>query len=144
MKRVLLLAIGLLATAAAPQGNIRGNEVEVVVDGVRNASGHVLVAICREPEFLQPHCAFQGSAPAHPGAVTVRIADVPPGTYAAQCFHDETDAGRIHRTLLGMPKEGMGFSNDARFHFGPPSFRDAAFTVGPTDVRIAMNLRYYD
>lgn len=140
MRRALLAA----CLAAWPALAAADSTVEVVVNGVRNGRGHVLVAICPQAEFLQPHCRFQGSAPAHPGAVTVRIEGVPPGTYAAQCFHDETDAGRIHRSLLGIPEEGMGFSNDARFHFGPPSFEDAAFAVGPAGARIAITLRYFD
>jgi uncharacterized protein (DUF2141 family) len=114
----------------------------VVVTGVRNAQGQVRVAICSRDRFLQPECQHVDQAPARTGEVTVRIQNVPPGTWAAQAFHDEDGDGKIGTNLLGLPTEGLGFSNDARFRFGPPSFDDAAFQLGRTDGRIRFKLRY--
>ena len=57
---------------------------------------------------------------------------------------DENDNDDLDRTLLGLPKEGIGFSNDAPFRFGPPSFGDAAFQLTPAGGRIRFHLRYYD
>ncbi len=134
----IFLALAMLA--AAP---LQAAAVHVVVTGVRNARGHVLVALCPKAEFLQPHCAWQGSATAQAGDVAVTINGVPAGTYAAQAFHDEDDNGKLERSFLGMPEEGMGFSRDAKMHFGPPSFDDAAVTVNDAGAEIRFALRYY-
>jgi uncharacterized protein (DUF2141 family) len=32
--------------------------------------------------------------------------------------------------LFGAPRQGFGFSRDAKMRFGPPGFADAAFTLG--------------
>lgn len=112
-----------------------------MVTGVRNARGEVLVAVCPEPQFLQETCEHMGRAPASVGDVTVRIADVPPGVWAAQAFHDENGDGKID-TTLGIPTEGLGFSNDVRFLFGPPKFGAAAFQLGPAGGLIRFSLRY--
>jgi uncharacterized protein (DUF2141 family) len=117
--------------------------VHVTVGGIRNARGHVLVALCPRETFLQPHCALQGRAPAQRGTVLVTIENVPPGLYAAQAFHDEDDNGRLERSFLGMPEEGMGFSRDAPMRFGPPDFDAAMFKVENVDVSIGFGLRYY-
>ena len=111
--------------------------------GLHSTAGHVLVAVCARDEFLQPTCRHIARAPAALGAVTVRIAGVPPGTYAAQAYQDENDNGKLDRTLFGIPKEGLGFSNDAPMRFGPPSFADAAFTVGPSGASLAFTIRYF-
>ena len=121
----------------------RAATVEVTVDGVRGTRGDVLVALCSRAEFLRPHCAWRGHAPAHPGSVVVTIADVPPGLYAAQAFHDENGNGRLDRNILGLPKEAMGFSNDAVMHMGPPRFDAAAFQVAGDVAHIAFKLHYY-
>jgi uncharacterized protein (DUF2141 family) len=121
----------------------RASTLLVTVTGVRNSHGHVRVAICSKAEFLQPHCTYTGKAPAATGDVLVTVENVPPGTYAAQAFHDEDDTGRIERTFLGLPEKGMGFSNNARMFFGPPRFSAASFVVSAETVRIAFSLRYF-
>jgi uncharacterized protein (DUF2141 family) len=129
--------LALLVLAGAAQAAT----VRVTVTGVRNARGHVLVALCTRETFLQPHCAYQGRAAAQAGAVTIVIDGVPAGVYAAQAFHDEDDNGRLERSFLGMPEEGMGFSRDAKMRFGPPAFDAASVTVPGGDLRFA--LKYY-
>jgi uncharacterized protein (DUF2141 family) len=129
-----------LCLAAAPA---RASTVLVTVTGVRNSHGHVRVAICSKADFLKPHCAYTGNAPAATGDVLVIVENVPPGIYAAQAFHDEKDTGRIDRTLLGLPEQGMGFSNNARMFFGPPRFSAAQFVVAENTVKITFSLRYF-
>jgi len=57
-------------------------------------------------------------------------------------YHDENNNHRFDRTLIGMPAEGYGFSNDARIFLGPPSFKSTQFLVGPGETHIAIALRY--
>ena len=136
---VILLWLGAAATAAAEP-----SAIVVTVSGVRSSGGHVLVAICDRDHFLHETCPYHGRVSASPGAVTVHIADVPPGTYAAQAFQDENDNGKIDRNFFGLPTEGIGFSNNAQMTFGPPSFDAAAFTVGASGGVIGLKLRYFN
>ena len=136
MKRLLVLA----ALAAAPA---RAVTLDVIVAGVRNDKGIVLVAVCPETQFLRDTCAYRGRTPARAGEVSVRV-EVPPGTYAVQAYHSEDGSGRLRRSFFGVPRDGIGFSRDARFHYGPPSFADAAMHVGPEGGRVRLMLRYYE
>ena len=133
----------MVVAAGAASGPALGATVEVVVGGVRSDKGDVRVAVCSEAEFLQPHCTHVGHVPARAGEVTVRIEGVPPGVYAAQAFQDENGNGVIDRNFFGIPTEGLGFSNDVRFNFGPPRFAAAAFRLGPEGGRIRFSLRYF-
>lgn len=139
MRRLLIAALAVPLLGEAPTAS-----VDIVVNDVRNARGHVRAEICTQQTFLHPDCPWSGSASAHPGSVTVHIAGVPPGTYAAQLYHDENDNHRVDRNLIGIPTEGVGFSRDAPFRFGPPSWDDAAFTVGPDGARITVTLRHFN
>jgi uncharacterized protein (DUF2141 family) len=136
--RALLLVGALLASPCA-----RAATVAVTVHGVRNAHGHVRVALCKKAEFLHPNCAWRGHAAAAVGDVVVRITNVPPGTYAAQAFHDENDDGKLDRNILGLPREAMGFSNDAPMRMGPPKFDAAAFDVKAPLTETSFKLRYF-
>jgi len=52
--------------------------------------------------------------------------DIVPGTYAFAVIHDENMNGKLDTNSLGVPKEGYGFSNDAKTSLGAPSFSAAS------------------
>jgi uncharacterized protein (DUF2141 family) len=135
-------ALLLLLTLAARPALAEPGVLEVTVTGVRSAAGHVLVAICDKATFLQPTCAYRGRSAAVEGSVVVRITGIPPGTYAAEAYQDENDNNKIDRNVLGIPAEGIGFSNNARMLFGPPAFSEAAFVLTPAGGAINFSLRY--
>lgn len=138
-RRAGFLLAALLLLGASPA---LAQDVRVEVSGLRNASGTVYVAVCTEPEFLQPACAHFGRAPAGEGSVVVLVEDVPPGTYAVQAVHDENDNGTLDRPGF-LPSEGMGFSRDARMRMGPPRFADAAFELGAAGAVVPLTMRYF-
>lgn len=133
---------GLVASPAVPDDVASDGKVAVTVSGIRNDHGLVRVALCTKTDFPGKHCAYQASAPAQQGVVTVSLAGVPSGPYAAQGWHDESGEGHMTRSTLGLPREGFGFSNDPALLLGPPGFEDAAFTVGSRGARVSMRLRY--
>ena len=55
--------------------------------------------------------------------------DLPYGTYAAFAFHDADGNNELLRSRLGIPREPIGASNNAKGRFGPPTFTDAAFQL---------------
>jgi uncharacterized protein (DUF2141 family) len=44
--------------------------------------------------------------------------------------------------FLGMPREGVGASNDAKGHFGPPKFDTASFRFAGGRVDLKITLTY--
>jgi uncharacterized protein (DUF2141 family) len=130
---------GVILTSTMPA---MAADVHVSVTGIRNGRGNILVAICDKANFPNGQCMYHGEAPARPGSVAIRVPGVPAGTWAAAVYHDEAGIRRLEYTLFGMPKQGIGFSRDARMRFGPPKFADAAFTVGETGITVMVPLRY--
>ena len=112
-----------------------------MVNNVRNGKGEVLVAVCTERNFLKEHCDYNAKVKAAPGSVSVTL-EVPAGTWAVQAFHDEDGNGEVTLNMLGLPVEGIGFSNDPAFRFQAPLYRDSAFRVGPMGGRIEVTLKY--
>ena len=139
----LIAAVTVLSIGLTPSAHAVG-QLEVLVTDVRSDRGHVRVAVCTADTFLSPGCPYHGSAPARPGTVRVEIGNLPPGTYAVQVFQDEDDSHRVKRTLIGLPEEGVGFSNDAPMRFGPPRFASAAIRTTDAGGRISIRLRHLD
>ena len=119
-----------------------GSDIEVVVSGIRSAQGLVHVDVCPEARFLNS-CPYTMDVPAQPGTMTVTLRGVPPGRYAVQAFHDANANHLVDQNFIGIPKEGIGFSNDAMAHLMKPKWKVAAFDHGTEAQRIPVTLRYF-
>ena len=100
------------------------------------------MAICDKADFPTGACPYRGRVAAKSGSVSLRLSGLPAGTWAAAVYHDEAAIGHLQFNLLGIPKQGVGFSNDATMHFGPPSFAAAAFALPEAGGSITVQLHY--
>ena len=119
-------------------------EVTVVVDDLRSDRGWVRIALWSGPEgFTDGDAAIaKAKRRARPGAVRFTIPGLAPGLYAVASYHDENGNGEFDQTWIGLPDEGLGFSNGAWIGFGPPDFEEAAVEIGADDRTIMVTLRY--
>lgn len=58
--------------------------------------------------------------------------NIKPGIYGFKYFHDENENSELDTNLIGIPKEGYGFSNNAKGRFGPPDLEKTLFEVKNT------------
>jgi uncharacterized protein (DUF2141 family) len=140
MKKRFLAALPLLMLVTANDAAGSG-EVTVMVTNVRNNAGVVHVDLCHEAEFLKD-CKLSAEAKSVPVTTTVKIANVPPGNYAIQATHDENNNKKVDMGFLGIPKEGVGFSNDAPIGFSAPKWKAAVFPVAG-NTTVTLKLRYF-
>lgn len=141
-----LCALGLAAGALTLTGaSEAGTKVTVKVTNIRSSEGVVRACMTTNPKKF-PKC--RGVAGAHAavvkadGALTLTFNNVAPGTYAIALLHDENENGKADRALGMMPKEGFGFSRDAKVRMGPPKFDEAAFKVEGAPVSQTIKMRY--
>ena len=139
----LLAATLVLFAGGGPVYGLPGPSViRVIVTGVTSSRGHIRVDICTRQTFLKD-CVYSGAAPSVPGTTVVLVQGVPPGVYAAQVYQDKNDNHQVDRDMLGIPSEGVGFSNDAPIRLSPPSFNAAAFTYAGGEKTISLQLRRF-
>ena len=67
--------------------------------------------------------------------------NIPAGNYAISLFQDENMDGKVNRSLIGIPKEGYGFSNNARVTIKAPGFKKSSFLVN-SDRDEIIKLKY--
>lgn len=70
------------------------------------------------------------------------FSDLPAGQYAVVAFHDANSDGELDTNFIGMPKEGVGVSNNTKGSMGPPDYDDARFDFGGTLKTLSIQLRY--
>lgn len=141
MRRLLVAVLGLPLLAAG--GTDARGVLTIDVGNVRIAKGNVHVDVCPEAQFLKDNCPWAGNARARLGDTRVTVGNLPAGRYAVQAFLDENGNGEVDRALFGIPKEGVGFSNDAKIRLGPPKFAEAVFAFDGNARTIRLNLRYF-
>ena len=138
-----LLAFGdpTLPQTESPQ--TRTIHVEVV--GLHSDKGQFLCALYSSPEGYpkQSEKALASvSSPIAQKRAVCEFSAVVPGTYAISVFHDENSNGKLDTSFLGIPREGVGASNGARGHLGPPKFDAAAFQFSGGRLNLEIAIKY--
>jgi len=97
----------------------------IEINGLRNNIGQVLLEYSNEKgvrimgitkNLVDKKCIFV-------------IKNLRPGKYAFKYFHDENKNENLDLNWIGIPKEGYGFSNNAKGTLGPPSFEKTIFVL---------------
>jgi uncharacterized protein (DUF2141 family) len=108
----------------------QGNSITVQVSGLRNNTGDVRCGLYNSAAtFPKNGQELKGvQAPIANQQATCTFTDVPPGTYAVALFHAEQGQTVMRTGMFGMPRDGYGFSRNAKIGMGPPAFNDAAYS----------------
>ena len=142
---ILMLWFVFPAGTLAAQQAIE-NKILVDVGGLRSGKGQVMCALYSSADGYPTNAdkaMARTSSPVSNGHAECDFTGIGPGKYAVSIFHDENSNGKLDSNFMGFPREGVGASNHAKGHFGPPKFEDAAFQFpgGHLDLKIAMT--YY-
>jgi uncharacterized protein (DUF2141 family) len=145
----LAAAFGLTAVPAlaapACAGQPTATRLTVQVSGLRSPKGEVAVTLYPdEPRrFLAPKGKLlRERAPTKEPTTSVCFWLPKPGHYAVAVYHDENGDRDFNRTIVGMPAEGFGFSNNPSTKTGLPSYRAVRFEAGPGETQLRVMLRY--
>lgn len=138
----LVLAPGESSLAQADR---QTNLIHVEVEGLRNDKGQVVCALYSSPEGFPKNShkpvARATSLISNKKGVC-EFSGIEPGTYAISVFHDENSNGKLDTNFLGIPREGVGASNDAKGHLGPPKFEAAAFQFSGDRLNLKITINY--
>ena len=132
-----------LALAVLPLllGNTAGN-LDVTVTGIRSTRGALLACLWKDkvgfPICGKSKTAVKLRTAISGGSMRVTFRGVAPGNYAVSVEHDEDGDGKLKTNFIGMPKEGVGVSNNPG---GIPSFAKAQVKVGGNGA-ISIAMRY--
>ena len=114
----------------------------VKITGITEAIGKMAVQLVASPD------AFDGKAKASAAQmqpvtstdpITMTFTDLAPGTYAVLVMQDENGNGKLDSNMLGIPKEGYGFSNNPNV-MRKPYFDETKFVVTDADKSIEIEI----
>src|SRR5690349_5153104 len=110
---ISILLFALVARAASAQES--GNAIRAHIEGLHSDRGQVICALFTAANDFPKRIdrAFaRTAAKIVSGRATCEFSNVPAGVYAVSVFHDENLNGRLDTNWLGIPREGVGASNN--------------------------------
>ncbi|WP_338839253.1 DUF2141 domain-containing protein [Flavobacterium ginsenosidimutans] len=117
-------------------------ETKVKVTGMKSAKGKIILNVFKDDAQYndeKPFKTFSFDKKAiSNGELTISV-DLPQGTYGITLVDDENGNGKIDKNLIGMPKEGFGFSNFYMEKLKKPAFNDFKVDLKSTsDINIKV------
>jgi uncharacterized protein (DUF2141 family) len=148
MKATAAMFLALLATGVAEaqtNNTSDSNAIKVALVDLHSNDGEVRCALYSSADGFPD--IFTKAAKTTTAKITnqqavCEFSAVVPGDYAISAFQDENSNGKLDRNFIGMPKEGVGASNDAKGSFGPPKFDDARFSYKGGLQLLTIHMRY--
>lgn len=139
MSMTIVLAMAALIGAVETQPA----SLTVHVANLRGQKGVIHACLTRDARHF-PDCrgdpqAVRLTVPAD--VTSLRFPALPAGRYAVTLFHDENRNQRLDM-MLGMPREGFGFSGNPRIRFGAPKFREVTIAVPPGQTDQTIRMQY--
>lgn len=148
---VLLLSMLSLCTARAdvPSGPPTGagrpgsSTLVVSVHGLQVVSGTVIALLFPSEQGFPAkvaQAAQRQSVKVESATAELRFPNLTAGTYAVTVYQDQNDNGKLDTNWIGIPKEPVAVSNNAKGRMGPPKYKDAMFRVGSERKTLQISL----
>lgn len=137
MKKIFIVSLLILVASAS----FAQTKLTVTIENIKGKKGSLRLGVFDSEEgFLKKAIGGRVIKP-EGDKVTIVFDDLKAGKYAISIIHDENDNGEVDKKAFGIPKEGLGFSNNAMGKFGPPSFEESSFTL-ETEKEIVIKMLY--
>jgi len=117
----------------------------LVINDLRNQQGEVCVALFESKagfpkDETKAICNSCFAITELPMSVSFEVSY---GSYSASILYDENKDGKLNTGLMGIPQEGIGFSNDPMIIKGTPSFKTACFEFSEDNAITEITMKYF-
>ncbi|MDH3992113.1 MAG: DUF2141 domain-containing protein [Gammaproteobacteria bacterium] len=137
---LLLLLVAYTSSAAVADGSL----LRVELSGLQEVEGNIYIAVYDSDDtWLGDDTVYEQQvviADARDGELVWAEMHLPPGEYALSIFYDSNNNGELDTNFIGIPKEPVALSNNARPKFGPPKYKDAVFTLGEEPLTQSISM----
>jgi uncharacterized protein (DUF2141 family) len=124
----LVLGASPYAVGDEKQLDPQPGQIEVLVSGASSQAGNIVLSVFDSKDsFLETPLLERVAATNEQGGALFILAGFKSGTFAISAYHDADSNNELNTNLFGIPSERVGFSNNAKGRFGPPSFEQVKF-----------------
>lgn len=140
IKIILSLVIGTASIQAQEETTTEVQNIQVIITDIKSDEGMVYIGLYNSEETFLDKRYKSARSTIENGEVIITFADIPMGTYAVSVFHDENGNQKMDTNFMGIPKEDIGCSNNAKGFMSAPKWKKAKFDVGDSEVSLTINM----
>jgi len=147
----IILIFSFVSCAPLPHGEesqqLPEGSGQLILDisGLRNSDGEIFLSLYSGKNGF-PNDPDVAVVNRHQDIVDqkclIEIDNLPYGEYAVSLLHDENRDGKMDSSMLGIPKEGFGFSGNPKTKMGPPDYDDVRFLLLVPEKRLEIVVQY--
>ncbi len=146
MKKISSYIVVVVAVLMYAASNAHAQSIDLHFSGLRSTRGQVQVKIYTDDKSFEDDRPFKvvrfPKRMVQNGEMTASV-NLGPGTYGIALLDDENANGEMEYNIVGMPREGFGFSDFYLTGLRKPRFGQFRFTVSKDQHRkIEMKVRY--
>jgi uncharacterized protein (DUF2141 family) len=121
-------------------GFAQTSSLTVTITGIKNNTGNLTAEIYNSKGNFIKSSFKTSTSVIKSNTATVIFSDLPKAEYTVVVYHDENNNGKLDKNFIGMPKEPVACSNNAKGFMGPPKYEDAKFNlIADSKINIKMN-----
>ena len=143
-----MLTMTAIATNAKPISVAYSGSLEVKFNSINSSKGQICMNLFNGQTGFPD--GGKGSAlkaakctPIVKGAAKFTFTNLPFGNYAIAAVHDTNGDTRMNSNFIGIPTEGIGFSNNTVVVTAAPSFGDSQFFLSGPKTDVAIKMQYF-
>lgn len=125
--------------------NSYGQNTHINVSGIRSEKGQIILNVFKNNEDYEHEKVYKKivfeKKKIENGIMTITC-DLDQGIQGITLIDDENKNGELNKNLIGIPKEGFGFSNFVFEKLKKPAFNDFKLTVKPQNNKVTIKVKY--
>lgn len=121
-----------------------GQNTQIKVSEIRSGKGQIILNVFKNNEDYQEEkvskkLVFEKKI--ENGSMIINCT-LEPGTYGITLIDDENKSGELNKNMLGIPKEGFGFSDFFMEKMKKPAFDDFKVNIKNQNNKISIKVKY--
>lgn len=125
--------------------NSYGQNTNVKISDIRSEKGQIILNVFKSSEDYEQEKVFKKlifeKKAVDNGSMIINC-DFEPGIYGITLIDDENKNGELNKNLIGIPKEGFGFSDFFMEKMKKPVFDDFKVTLKNQNNKITIKVKY--
>jgi uncharacterized protein (DUF2141 family) len=120
--------------------------IPIIVKNIRNSKGRISIGVFKDASSFEKEKAHKIILVSKKDMInnTVKTTiEIESGIYGLSILDDENSDAKMEYNMVGMPKEGFGFSNYYHSGFTKPNYKQFLVNINPSEKSpIVFQLRY--
>lgn len=120
--------------------------IPIIIKNIRNSKGRISIGVFKDASSFEKEKAHKIILVSKKDMInnTVKTTiEIESGVYGISILDDENSDAKMEYNMVGMPKEGFGFSNYYHSGFTKPNYKQFLVNINPSEKSpIVFQLRY--